>query len=421
MSSCAPPPTTGPSQRILVAGPPCPNAATCITNSSCSVVETAMSSDSQVKWTNVTYVGNLKLYQPQDLIISESNNLTLDDVVLPNTLISFSVADSPNLRRLSNNISWPRSIKQLHFTGNGLTSLPKGLPTWPLDEFAAGDNTISAIDGANFPPAVSIDLRGNLYVALEHVDLTYIKSGLFGDLLSSIRNVMFGPSLTKFFCQKCTITQFDLSETSFANLAKFPKAQIQFQSVILSQRCQVGGTLSQLYNYSSCVYPDSYFKPQMFEMATTLAPTTTLTPAVQESSSSSTTYIIIGVVAGALAIFALGFFFWRRQQNLQDHYSKPPEEEITMDTTHPAHAKLQTSFKRTWSSIINLEFISMQTTMIEHLDWADLEDFRVETTNIQRHKLLGKGGFGQVWLGTYNGDYVAIKLLTDTPMKTVHE
>ncbi|KAH9131961.1 hypothetical protein LEN26_007544 [Aphanomyces euteiches] len=63
----------------------------------------------------------------------------------------------------------------------------------------------------------------------------------------------------------------------------------------------------------------------------------------------------------------------------------------------------------------------MQTTMIEHLDWADLEDFRVETTNIQRHKLLGKGGFGQVWLGTYNGDNVAIKLLTDTPMKTVHE
>ncbi|KAH9194329.1 hypothetical protein AeNC1_003685 [Aphanomyces euteiches] len=269
-------------------------------------------------------------------IISESNNLTLDDVVLPNTLISFSVADSPNLRRLSNNISWPRSIKQLHFTGNGLTSLPKGLPTWPLDEFAAGDNTISAIDGANFPPAVSIDLRGNLYVALEHVDLTYMKSGLFGDLVSSIRNVTFGPSLTKFFCQKCTITQFGLSESSFANLAKFPKAQIQFQSVILSQRCQVGGTLSQLYNYSSCVYPDSYFKPQMFEMATTLAPTTTLTPAVQESSSSSTTYIIIGVVAGALAIFALGFFFWRRQQNLQDHYSKPPEEEITMDTTYDA-------------------------------------------------------------------------------------
>jgi hypothetical protein len=113
-------------------------------------------------------------------------------------------------------------------------------------------------------------------------------------------------------------------------------------------------------------------------------------------SSHSTLYIIIGVVAGVavvLAIIALVLYRRHRNNRNLDVYKTAGDGTTDIDTIIGSDDTLGSS--SIWND-------------------PDLLAVRVDHREVEAIKLLSRGGFGEVWLGLYMNENVAIKrLLSD--------
>ncbi|KAG9408427.1 hypothetical protein AC1031_021666 [Aphanomyces cochlioides] len=130
----------------------------------------------------------------------------------------------------------------------------------------------------------------------------------------------------------------------------------------------------------------------------TIAPATTnatLPPSSTPSSSSLSSGEIAGIIAGA-AIFVsfllyCAIMYWRRRRRRH-------------------------GMESTLSALASTSGIKEDT-----LDWGELEHFRVPLDEIELTKSIAAGGFGDVWLGRFRGQVVAVKTCQKSSRKQLQD
>ncbi|CAK4694997.1 unnamed protein product [Aphanomyces euteiches] len=133
--------------------------------------------------------------------------------------------------------------------------------------------------------------------------------------------------------------------------------------------------------------------------------TTAMTVAPVNMSSSSTTTIVSVVCAAVVVIAALAVFVWikRRRSRRNDVQVVSPTKDAD---TFAYSASPALSDGNSWLALDD----SIQKSAIhKHLD--DLDMYRLPMTEVKLTRPLAEGAYGQVWLGEYNQQVVAIKRL----------
>ncbi|KAG9404976.1 hypothetical protein AC1031_004074 [Aphanomyces cochlioides] len=267
----------------------------------------------------------------------------------------------------------------------------------------------------------NLDLSHNMIGNLTNLNLSQTLHFTINDNKDvRISNVTFG-AIDVLKAQNCTILQFDLSWDSLNALRKASTKTMAGSKYSIDKNACVNitnGTIEQLVidgegSYDMCVYPN----------ATTVAPSTTTSspsiapggvgglalPTQSTDSGSSNTGRDVGIAVDCLAVVLLLVFFLRR------HFkkSKAPEHVKEDVTSHGTFGNT------TYGEVESPYEVTSESQMMQYLDWEDLKHYRVE--NVQKKKILGHGGFGEVWLGTYEGQPVAIKTLTHGALNSIEQ
>ncbi|CAK4706057.1 unnamed protein product [Aphanomyces euteiches] len=146
---------------------------------------------------------------------------------------------------------------------------------------------------------------------------------------------------------------------------------------------------------------------------------TTSTPTTNSNSSSSTTVgIVLGVVGGVLLLAGVFWFFWRRRR--RPRLNKSGLETIYLPPGTNAHRRHDSTIQD--AAILQSVPQSLPPKILQ-TDSRKLNDFqrdsyltsrRVPYSAVASTRLLSKGAYGEVWLGTFNGETVAIKKILDS-------
>ncbi|CAK4893592.1 unnamed protein product, partial [Aphanomyces euteiches] len=126
----------------------------------------------------------------------------------------------------------------------------------------------------------------------------------------------------------------------------------------------------------------------------TSTPNTTAAASASKSSSSTTTIAIAVSVLVLVVAFAIYARKRKRRQTKQDDYG-------TTNLTH-GPSSLETS----WFALNDASEASSMQAQLAHLDM-----FRIPAADVKMKKPLAEGAYGQVWLGEYNHQVVAVKKL----------
>ncbi|CAK4351831.1 unnamed protein product [Aphanomyces euteiches] len=370
----------------------------CVVNNQCKTIGDSSSS-------LIDHVGDVSGSKTPGLVINGGAVTSLKGLKFPPLQLAFVFQgkDTPEKTTLNDfplDIEWPSSTA---FYYTNLTTIP------------------SNFSFANKARTNNLDLSHNMIGNLTNLNLSQTLHFTINDNKDvRISNVTFA-AIDVFKAQNCTILQFDLSWDSLNALRKASTKTMAGSKYSIDKNACVNitkGTIEQLVIdgeglYDVCVYPNA---------TTTVAPTTTTTPsspsippggagglAQSTDSGSSTTGRDVGVAIGCLAVVLLLVFFIRR------HFkkAKAPElvkEDVTSHGTfgHTTYGEVESPYE-----------VTSESQMMQYLDWEDLKQYRIE--NVQKKKLLGHGGFGEVWLGTYEGQPVAIKTLTHGALKSIEQ
>ncbi|OQS05006.1 kinase [Thraustotheca clavata] len=153
---------------------------------------------------------------------------------------------------------------------------------------------------------------------------------------------------------------------------------------------------------------------------TTAAPTTASPAANQSTNTSSnslSTGAIIGIVIGAVVLiaFVLCLFMWRRkrQAETEDTFYVPfPTEDGYNKTNNSNHTGTRTG---TGTGTGNWQqFHTASATLNDFQRDPILNSKRVPYSSVDRARQISKGAFGEVWLGSCNGQVVAVKRLLES-------
>ncbi|EQC39154.1 TKL/DRK protein kinase [Saprolegnia diclina VS20] len=263
----------------------------------------------------------------------------------------------------------PASLSILALPNNGLSTLPATV-LWParLTSIVLDNNTLQSY--VNGPVVDTISLYNNSLVALENYDWRRTSHvNLDANAITSIKNVQLSTTLMTFRCDRCELAEFTLDMPSYLAL-KDAKNVVIGASKVLS--CAAGGTLLGIPNGNSlsiavCVSPEPFFN----------------------SSHASPGPIVWGSLAG-LAVVVISAFAFKRQCAQQ---------------SGSGHSYFKTSDDGTAPSSVS------DASMHDRLDMTDLLPFRIDEALLTKQRVLASGAFGQVFLGSYRGQAVAIKAL----------
>ncbi|KDO35751.1 TKL/DRK protein kinase [Saprolegnia parasitica CBS 223.65] len=264
----------------------------------------------------------------------------------------------------------PASLLDLALPNNGLSTLPATV-LWParLTSIVLDNNMLQSY--ANGPVVETISLYNNSLVGLQNYDwrrMSYVN--LDANAITSIKNVQFSATLTTFRCDRCELVEFTLDMSSFLALARAKSVAIGASNV---KSCAGSGavlnSISGVNNQSIavCVSQEPFFN----------------------SSHASRGPIIWGSLAG-LAVVIIGVYAFKRQ---------------CAQKSGSGHSYFKASDDGTAPSGVS------DASMHERLDMTDLLPFRIDEAMLTKQRVLASGAFGQVFLGTYRGQAVAIKAL----------
>ncbi|KAF0714505.1 Aste57867_3842 [Aphanomyces stellatus] len=306
---------------------------------------------------------------------------------------------------LPHNFTWPSQLAQLNFTGNGLSAMPRVPRTLNALSFR-GNRLSNWTELQKLPPPLqTLDIGGNAYIELLHLNFANLTAAfaqqLYVDPFGK-HNVGQGPALLVrvMYCSPIfhifTVRR-DLSNLALANWIMNPqtfktlgnlmsmtamdtqndsttKIGVVTKNTTISSNateCQLRGgqiqtlTSSQGTPYTVCVINDIII-----------------------IQSALSTGAIIGIVCGAIALAtAIGvavFIVMRKRQ-------KELEE---MTQTYGMSAT------PTWSSGEE-----------NALTIQDLALVKLDETDLVLQKKLGHGAFADVWLASFHGKSVAVKML----------
>lgn len=195
---------------------------------------------------------------------------------------------------------------------------------------------------------------------------------LTGNSLSKIPDAVFNMNATlKTLSMKdCNLTNLQLTDAQFTFLDQLPK----FEATITLTQCADGYAAKDLQSGQAgqvCIV------------------------SAAEKSSSNTLAIVLGVVGGALVLCFIVFMVLRRRKTSAPDVSTNKLGSIYDDTINTAFMGTETGTSSIWND-------------------PELLAVRIEHKDVEAIKLLSRGGFGEVWLGLYMNENVAIKrLLSD--------
>ncbi|CAH0475101.1 unnamed protein product [Peronospora belbahrii] len=283
--------------------------------------------------------------------------------ILPSVSLSTTYSTlyltNANLTEVSEQLSTFSSITKLDMSMNYIAELPDntsniwtGLSTIVDLNFA--ENTLT-----DFPAVLNnlqtLNLTGNLYTTIPDNIFTMMESGV----------------LKYLYMTRCNLTNVQVSATQLALLQNLAV----FDADVTITDCGAGYSATPLSNGDTQVC-------------------TVSTSSSGGGDSSHTLPIVLGVGCGILVLAIIGFLWYRKKYG----------------------GKFVT---KSGSTIFGTDMGSSLTdgdTTFGSSIWddPDLLAARIEHRDVEAVKLLSRGGFGEVWLGLYMNENVAIKrLLSD--------
>ncbi|TMW57740.1 hypothetical protein Poli38472_014343 [Pythium oligandrum] len=297
----------------------------------------------------------------------DANNISLanlGDLVLPSTIRNLEISSNPNMT--FNNFTAPSDLTTFTATSSAIKSLEKldfstasGLSTINFS-----GNQISSVLGVQFPPKLrTLNINGS-------------------DISCFIVRESDVDALTALTAFNVTSLSQDGCDSAYTDGAA-------------ARSLDIGGT-----SYDFTVVDDSsflsHFYPERVEPTPAPAPEATKEEP-SSSSSSSTTIIIIIAVITALIVLLLAYIFYRRRQrqNKDMTYNQLTTPTGQTGGTGGAHGAIAAPLNDIRSD-------------------PELVKFRVPQADVQRTRILAKGGYGIVYLASLgNREVVAKQILPE--------
>ncbi|OWZ12061.1 TKL/DRK protein kinase [Phytophthora megakarya] len=142
-----------------------------------------------------------------------------------------------------------------------------------------------------------------------------------------------------------------------------------------------------------------------------------------DSSSGISGGAIAGIIVGALFVLAIvGVLIYRRKQRRPNQGNSPPDFGQTTDLRDAYHAQGSPAKRHrqtTTTSISDSDRHHQSTTKL----WDDdvIVGSRIPREKVKILKLLNRGGYGEVYIGSYHGKQVAVKMLLPETKKTMSQ
>lgn len=194
---------------------------------------------------------------------------------------------------------------------------------------------------------------------------------LTGNTLSTIPDAIYNMStLKELYMNDCNLTNLVLSTDQF----NFLESLTNFQADITFT--------------GSC--PENYTTTENRNQDKVCIPGTATDATTINTKSSHTVAIAVGVAGGVLVLCIIAFLIYRSRK------SRETTDKNWVTMTDPTFTGGEDDISTFGSTI-----------------WNDPEllAVRVEHTSVELIKLLSRGGFGEVWLGMYMNENVAVKRL----------
>ncbi|KAG9407818.1 hypothetical protein AC1031_021055 [Aphanomyces cochlioides] len=284
------------------------------------------------------------------------------------------------------NITWPEKLNELYLGKNQLHRSPTKLPS-PMSELWLNDNLLT--DVPQYPEVTKIlHLARNNITQLSGYYSSMSKAKklhLAGNPIARIRNVYFSSALILFNCDGCAITTFEIPRSSLDVLNKLGPYNADNETGFLvrsisfnATSCQsIGGEQGLLQNqYPVCVTDPIRSTPSSSSSS---------------SSSSSTLWIMIGI-AFVVLIF-LGCYCCC--SSIAKSQSTTQQQVVAIPIQAMAYAQV----------------VDPDATVGVPDPMADLASWKIAPRDVAYMHRLAQGASGEVWLGEYQQQPVAIKKL----------
>ncbi|OQR81967.1 kinase [Thraustotheca clavata] len=443
-----------PEGSILVGDSNCPSTATkvCGVDNKCAVTVTNLSSEYTQFW-GFTSVGDLSSYTQTQLTILNTTSVNIANMKLPTTVdtLIFQNVQNLDMTQTNNmfpdslttldfincnlgvipvNFKWPSKLTMVILRDNQLQTIPKSLPS-SLRTLAIQGNALTDLN--YLPSSITfLNLDTNKITKIVSVDwraLTFLR--LSFNTIATFAYVQLSTKLTYFNCDNCAITNFTINADTYAALnalAPWDGNTSNLVGYTLNRAvttdatvCQsIDGTIQKLWattspkSISVCVVSSS--PPSTTSVPTTLTPTTDA-----PASSSTNVGMIVGIAVGVVGVIGIiiAIILLRRKNH------QPPQ---TFTSYQPYHYSPQSTnnavvytdgFGKTGTSGTGGPTVgtggSGSADSEVFLDVSKLRQHRLELADLQvvSTKPLASGAYGEVWLGLYGAEQVAIKRVKD--------
>lgn len=339
----------------------------------------------------VTFPSSLTLLYIHNLKLS-----TLKGAIFPDSVQYLSLVQS-GLSSLDG-VNFPDKMQYIDFSFNTITSLPDTFPSTVV-QITATNNELSELYKYSFP-------------------LSITTLNFSGNPIESIRGVSFPMALSKLDLGSNEITNFEISRSDYSTF----KDLDVFTAVIAQTSCATSGAeLVAVSGYSICVISDELFESTYGNSSGTSsssAESTTTTP-IASSNSNSTILIVVICLAAVLAVALAAFAFrtYRMRQTTKDVSHGRMEDgnffanNTLIDTAshsggHHHANQPHNSNSNSFNTIFSGGKVTMMGgTAIE----SALVKYRVPANDVQIERSIAKGGFGIVFLATYQSRPVVVK------------
>ncbi|CAK4234481.1 unnamed protein product [Aphanomyces euteiches] len=193
-----------------------PSTTACIVDKKCKEVWNTTASN-LFKFTNVNRLGDVSQYALAALEIQNCTEpFTFDpSYKLPDRLNTFALENCQLTDNNFPNITWPEKLNELYLGKNQLHRSPTKLPS-SMSELWLNDNLLTEVP--KYPEVTKIlHVARNNIIQLSGYYSSMSKAKklhLTGNPIAHIRNVYFSSALILFNCDGCAITTFEISRSS---------------------------------------------------------------------------------------------------------------------------------------------------------------------------------------------------------------
>ncbi|KAE9346850.1 hypothetical protein PF008_g8085 [Phytophthora fragariae] len=295
---------------------------------------------------------------------SVATSMFLLSINLRNTISSVSMATNyqtlyltnANLNEVPDQFANFTALTKLDLSLNYLTDLPANSSDVWTGLATVTDLNLAANSLTDFPVVLvqlqTLNVSGNAYTTIPDNIYTMAESG----------------ALKYLYMTSCNLTNLQVSDAQLSLLQNLAG----FDADVTITDCGSGYTATTLSNANVEVC-------------------TVSTSSSSDGSSSHTLAIVLGVCCGVLVLAIIAFLWYRKKNGGQF-------------TTKNGSAIFGTD--------IGSSLTGGDTTFGSSIwDDPDLLAARVDHRDVEAVKLLSRGGFGEVWLGLYMNENVAIKRL----------